>query len=356
MANPYAPDESGDLIRQEEAVLIGDAVSLVAYGIVFSLCVLCLRALFGSRSHNPNRRRSWLLSSYVLAMFALATIFVTTNTKSLLEGLIQNRNYPGGPLAYWANGYARALTVVPNAASVISSWMADALLLYRCYIIFNGQPWVIAVPAAMYLGSASMGVMVLYQASRPSATLWTKLAVNFGLPYFIITVSLNVTISCLISMRLLVYRYRMHQAFPGGNSTTAPYASIASLLIESSALYAISSLLFIGPYAAGSYLSKVFLPILTQVQAISPLLIILRVADRRAWTIKTASVAPAPMQFGNTVGRQTDNTMADTVEPDVENGLKIHFSRPSRGSGKTTANDDTLMLPVINSAEEELPS
>ena len=110
------------------------ALGSLNIGIVFSLCVLCLRALFGSRAHNPNRRRSWLLSSYVLSMFALATIFVTTNTKSLLEGLIQNRNYPGGPLAYWANGYARALTVVPNAASVISSWMADALLVSGMFI------------------------------------------------------------------------------------------------------------------------------------------------------------------------------------------------------------------------------
>lgn len=115
-----------------------------------------------------------------------------------------------------------------------------------------------------------MGIMVLYQTSRPDATLWSNVAINFGLPYFIITISLNVVITSLIAVRLLVYRYRMAQAFPDGNASVAPYASIATLLIESSTLYAIFSLLFIGPYAAGSHLSNVFLPILTQVQVCAP--------------------------------------------------------------------------------------
>jgi hypothetical protein len=38
------------------------------------------------------------------------------------------------------------------------------------------------------------------------------------------------------------------------------------MLIESSALYAVTSLLFIGPYAANNYASDIFLPILAVVQ------------------------------------------------------------------------------------------
>jgi len=62
------------------------------------------------------------------------------------------------------------------------------------------------------------------------------------------------------------------------------------------------------------------------------------------------------MQFGNHVGRQTDNTVADKSQPDIENGLKIHFSRPSRSSGKTTANDDHLMLQALNNVGPEYPA
>lgn len=92
---------------------------------------MCARTLFQTRLHGPNRLRAWLLACYISMMFCLATIFVGLNTRSLQMGLIDNRNYPGGPVAYWTNAYSLALTVVPNAASVISSWLADALLV--CY-------------------------------------------------------------------------------------------------------------------------------------------------------------------------------------------------------------------------------
>lgn len=148
---------------------------------------------------------------------------------------------------------------------------------------------IIAFPVLMYMASVgtsfqkkypltkthdsitqATGIIVLYQAARPDATLWTHLAVNFGLPYFVITISLNVIISTIIAIRLFIYRYRMREAFPGDSSSSAPYASIAGLLIESSALYAIASILFIAPYAVGSHLSFVFLPILVQVQVRLP--------------------------------------------------------------------------------------
>jgi len=44
------------------------------------------------------------------------------------------------------------------------------------------------------------------------------------------------------------------------------YRTIVTMLIESSALYAITSLLFVGPYAANDYASDIFLPILAEVQ------------------------------------------------------------------------------------------
>lgn len=77
-------------------------------------------------------------------------------------------------------------------------------------------------------------------------------------------------------------------------------------------------------------------------QTISPLLIILRVADRRAWTAATATHTRAPLQFG----RHTDITVAEDTafQRDVENGMKLHFSRSERDY-----KDDTTVLQTLNS-------
>ena len=93
----------------------------------------------------------------------------------------------------------------------------------------------------------------------------------------------------------------------GGPAGTGLHKTIVTVLIESSALYAVNSLLFVGPWGANSHVADIFLPILaeTQVctipinnpgkrssnvgdeQVISPLLIIRRLADQSALTSDT---------------------------------------------------------------------
>ena len=47
---------------------------------------------------------------------------------------------------------------------------------------------------------------------------------------------------------------------------TGLYKAIITMLIESSALYAVNSLLFVGPWGAGNHAADIFLPILAETQ------------------------------------------------------------------------------------------
>lgn len=44
------------------------------------------------------------------------------------------------------------------------------------------------------------------------------------------------------------------------------YRAVVTMLVESSALYAVNSLLFVGPWGAGSHVADIFLPILAETQ------------------------------------------------------------------------------------------
>ena len=107
--------------------------------------------------------------------------------------------------------------------------------------------------------------MLLYQFSQPGS-IWSSLASSTGVPYYSISISLNVFLTIMIVARLVMHgrNVRKTTAFAGG--VTGLYKNVASILIETSALYTLNSLLVIGPWAAGSWVADIFLPILAQTQ------------------------------------------------------------------------------------------
>ena len=89
---------------------------------------------------------------------------------------------------------------------------------------------------------------------------------DFGLPYFTISVSLNVLLTLMITIRLILYSRNIRGDMGARIGVSSLYRTTVTMLIESSALYAVTSLLFIGLYAAHNYVSDIFLPVLAQVQ------------------------------------------------------------------------------------------
>jgi len=61
-----------------------------------------------------------------------------------------------------------------------------------------------------------------------------------------------------------------------------------TILVESCALYAVSFILFLGPWCANSRIANVFIPVVAETQVIAPLLITHRVAKQRALTSQAA--------------------------------------------------------------------
>jgi len=313
---------------------MGDAMSQIAFGAMFVIFFMTMYELLRSPRRNESGR-SWILIAYSVVMFCLGLVFISMDLASQLLGFVDNRNFPGGPTAYSISQYSKPITVIPNACFVIAGWLADGFLLYRCLIVFQFRFYIIALPILVYLGDISMGVMTLFQASRPGASLWTKVTTNFGIPYFSLSVTLNVLITLLITGRLLLYRHQVRRTLGAANASTVPYVSIVAMITESSMLYAVFSLLFIGPYASESHVSDIFLPILSQIQIISPMLIIFRVATRRAWDARTLTHATTTLRFQSGVPHRdsTDDHESDlAAQADKEAGdIQVHLHSEKRG-------------------------
>ncbi|EIW79064.1 hypothetical protein CONPUDRAFT_83405 [Coniophora puteana RWD-64-598 SS2] len=67
------------------------------------------------------------------------------------------------------------------------------------------------------------------------------------------------------------------------------YTNIASILVESCALFTITSVIFIGFYLAHNAVQFLMIAVLAQVQIIAPLLVMLRISKDVAWEADTAT-------------------------------------------------------------------
>ncbi|KAF9066945.1 hypothetical protein BDP27DRAFT_1329721 [Rhodocollybia butyracea] len=297
------PNLPNSTLDQERCTLVGIVLSTFIYGILFVVFLQAAYFLYMVPHRFSGKKRNWILIAYAWITFGLATIFIGMDLHTLELMFIDHRDVPGGPIAYSASQYSSVFVVFANSTFIVAEWFADAFLVYRCLLIFRQNLYVVILPTLIYVATIPLGVVLLFQSSRPNATLWTKVTVNFGIPYYSLSVSLNIMVTLAISLRLMYYRNRLKKSL--GTASNLPYVSIAAMLIESSSVYAVGSLCFIIPYALNSAASHLFLPVLIQAQVLAPMLIIMRVADQRAWNSHTAAEHISTLRFGTS--RRTAN-------------------------------------------------
>lgn len=112
----------------------------------------------------------------------------------------------------------------------------------------------------------AMGTMLIDQTAQPHDSFWNSITVNFGVPYFSISLAINVILTIMIVVRLVMHSRNIRNAMGDrATGTTGLYMTIIAVLVESSALYTISFLLFIGPWGATNYAEDIFFPPLAQI-------------------------------------------------------------------------------------------
>ncbi len=110
---------------------------------------------------------------------------------------------------------------------------------------------------------AALSILTLFQASRPESSLWTNTTIVMAVPYFSISVSLNILLTLLLVGRLWYMSERAKRTI--GREHAATYTSIATMLVESAVPYAIAGLVFIITYARNSNVQNIALPVLSQI-------------------------------------------------------------------------------------------
>ncbi|KAF7799131.1 hypothetical protein EIP86_010362 [Pleurotus ostreatoroseus] len=250
----WAPDEDAATIFAEDKWLQGALLMCIAYGSAATLCIQCFTMLL-----------------------------VGGLMKLDQQAFVDDRNYPGGPSAYETAPVP--VDLLANDCIPVSTLISDALLLWRCTVIYKNSRipgWVTNLLAIIiWVIEIVLGILFILNLS-PSTHLGN---LDVAIAFWAFSLAVNVFVTLAIVGRILLFRYRYISII--GKEHTANYAGVIAMVIESELLYSIFLILFIVPYGLQNLLTAVFIPSLSLVQVIAALMIVYRVAQGKAWQTDT---------------------------------------------------------------------
>ena len=111
-----------------------------------------------------------------------------------------------------------------------------------------------------------MGLSIVIAQAHGWEGIWSVILRDISLPYVSVSVSLNVLLTLMIVARLIIHGRNVRAATGSPAGISGLYKAVATMLIESSALYSMNSLVLIGLWATKSDIAGFFLPVIAEVQ------------------------------------------------------------------------------------------
>lgn len=313
----------------ERSRLVGMILGGVSYGIYLLLTIQATIALMqrpGRGKRIANNRRTLLC--YTLITFALATISFAGNSKFTEMIWIDLRNAPGGPVAQIENVMHYRINFMAIVCGYVAELCMQALLLYRCFVIWNWARYVVVPMVAVYIAMIAIAIVVLVQAG--SGVLFYQIKTT--LVYLAIQMAHTVLYTILVAKRLLSIRGQMKTAVAEYDSST--YDTVILMVVESAMAYSIFIMIYIVAFAMDSdSLSTLCFLSINQIQGIAQLFIIIRVARGRAvtndWSTRSAPAVPTSLAFAGTVSIPAEGTNVARAARPVQDSTSVESSSVS---------------------------
>ncbi|KAG8901057.1 hypothetical protein FRB99_005579 [Tulasnella sp. 403] len=228
-------------ISPDVALFVGWSFALTLYGL--------LLLVFGAAM-----TRLWTLGkltrpvAYALTVLViLATVEIIVWGVDAYRGFITYRNTPGihtgddGTMEYFAFTSA-TLPLVQDFLYYLSVIIGDSIIIWRLWVVWDGNVWVCTLPTALLGGCATFGAVMLGHEARlisSDSSFQIRHNIRWAVWWFAFVFATNFVTTNLIAGRL---KWLNHVVFPAKSSRNF-CRRIVEIVIESGAIY--TSLLFV---------------------------------------------------------------------------------------------------------------
>ncbi|EAU89435.2 hypothetical protein CC1G_07661 [Coprinopsis cinerea okayama7 len=309
-------------------------VALVLYGMqifmVFNGVLLYREA---PRQIQRTRRPYTILSCVICALYSVGVVTDLVKVeKVFVKTEFEVAEFESS--VHWSAVMGATCIFIGNLAG-------DALLVYRCYLIWQDLLFVLAFPVIVFFVFAGLGIAYLVKTSVPGAPHPAALSSA----WYMFSAILNIVVTGLIVGRLMHARRRVASVLTLVELKV--YTGVVAVLIESALPLCLAAII-----AAIVNLPQVvhpsrnfFTSLWVSLSAFCPQLIIYRVASGRSYTgdpVRTRGVdsRPLDLEFATT-SRRNDTTLDEleltTTGSDFQKTVSRELHLDSKVSGSDLA-------------------
>ncbi|KAF8890152.1 hypothetical protein BD779DRAFT_1438741 [Infundibulicybe gibba] len=289
MAPYFGPQESASDVTLEKYFLATDFISGIGYGAQGVLYFICTRYLWTQRRV---RRVNLFMLAYITLLFLISTLVQVAQAHRTQLVFIENRNFPGGPWAYYEASLSGTANIVGQTPIAALFFLSELFMVWRCWVVwYSVSRWVAyavaSLPALMLAASLAGAVLYSLATAHPDSPIAGAHTTAWVLAYYTLMLSTNVVTTGLILIRLIAHRRAVGKTLATAHA--GEYTSLISMLVESAAFYSIIGASCLIVSGVGSPAGGPFISATVSSQQISGYLIIARLAHGRGWQASTMS-------------------------------------------------------------------
>ncbi|KAH9962551.1 hypothetical protein BGW80DRAFT_862892 [Lactifluus volemus] len=253
----------GDLAWNESSLLSYWIVGPL-YGdiCVFALCahVLNMKGLKGS---------NLLMLIVAATQFSLATAHIITILVQMIRGFISAADTPGGTIQYLLS-QSNPEHICQSVFYITNSLIGDAILIWRLWVIWNRNFWLTFPFILLCIASTITGYTALAHLATlpPNGSVFTPSVHNWLIATWVLSIATQFGATLLIGYRFWI------TMLPNSKGIRASRLSILWILVESGALYSVTTIFLLGFSSTNT--GALFASSLGQISALAPTLIIVR--------------------------------------------------------------------------------
>ncbi|EKM60357.1 uncharacterized protein PHACADRAFT_189490 [Phanerochaete carnosa HHB-10118-sp] len=146
--------------------LLGLVLETLIYGMYIVLFILSMYFLVGDGGRK--RRDTGMSNSMLLITSGNILLFVTISAEWIIitirsfAGFIDHGNEPDGPLLYFSS-LIDGTTAAAMSLGVVETVVANFVMVYRLWIVWERKWLIVALPACTLLGTLISGVVFVYR-------------------------------------------------------------------------------------------------------------------------------------------------------------------------------------------------
>ncbi|KAF8628191.1 hypothetical protein AX15_004053 [Amanita polypyramis BW_CC] len=213
--------------------LIGTYLELLGFGIYL---VVGPRAFLTLRQKQLDKARRIYLSSTAIITFLLVTSHLIIDLVRAFTAFTAHTDIPNASELYFVKLSAPS-TVVKNLTVVLTTLVADILLIYRTLAVWDHRWRVLILPAALYCLDVATAILFMLSLARSKNDCSVVDSAAFArLTYFFAaTLAVNFVCTCLIAYRIWVIQNAVARYTSGDRRVRNAF----SIILESAAIYTV---------------------------------------------------------------------------------------------------------------------